>query len=251
MIAVNGLHKSFAGKPVLKEIDFQIQRREVLVLIGPSGSGKSSLLRCIGGLESFQEGQIEVGGTAIRALDLEKISRPEKENLRQLRLKVGMVFQQFNLFPHMTVLGNIIEAPVEVLGLSRDEAVARATQVLDKVSLTAFMDRFPANLSGGEQQRVAIARTLAMQPECVLFDEPTSSLDPEMVGDVLAVMRTLADEGMTMMVVTHEMAFARDVADRILVLDDGRIIESGPPDKIFQSPEHDRTRQFLKRILTR
>ncbi|MDA0691897.1 MAG: amino acid ABC transporter ATP-binding protein [Nitrospinae bacterium] len=251
MIAVNGLYKHFGEKPVLRGIDCHVKKGEVLVLIGPSGSGKSSLLRCIGGLEPFQEGSVQVGKTRVSGTAFKKMSKSETETLRQLRIKVGMVFQQFHLFPHMTVLGNIVEAPMRVLKLSENQAVARAQEVLAKVKMTAFMNRFPASLSGGEQQRVAIARTLAMEPECVLFDEPTSSLDPETVGDVLAVMRFLASEGMTLLVVTHEMSFAREVADRILMLDEGKIIESGSAEEIFQQPKQDRTRTFLQRILNR
>ncbi len=251
MIAVRGLHKRFGEKPLFRGLDFEVKRGEVLVVIGPSGSGKSSLLRCIGGLEPFDLGTIQVGDTVIRGFGRGRLSREERETLRRLRIKVGMVFQQFHLFPHMTVLENLIEAPVQVLQLPRARAVERARGMLRKVNLESFEARNPGSLSGGEQQRVAIARTLAMAPECVLFDEPTSALDPETVGDVLNVMRALAEDGMTMVVATHEMSFAEDVADRVLMLDEGNIIESGSPECIFKNPEHERTRVFLKRILHR
>lgn len=251
MIAIHGLTKYYGHRILFKGIDLEIARGEALVVIGASGSGKSSLLRCIGGLEPFQEGLIRVGPMEIHGKPPEKWSKQDRETLRQMRIKVGMVFQQFNLFPHMTVRQNVTEAPMLVLKKSPNEAAALAHSALEKVNMRPFADRYPASLSGGEKQRVAIARALAMTPECILFDEPTSSLDPETVGDVLAVMRQLAGDGMTMVVVTHEMTFARDVADRILFLDNGTIVESGPPGEIFQNPAHDRTRAFLKRILER
>jgi len=250
MIEINGLHKSYGDKHILRGVDFRIGKGETMILIGPSGSGKSSLIRCIGALESFTQGSIRIG-TDLIPNGNGTLSAREKEQLRKLRQRVGMVFQQFNLFPHMSVLENIIEAPLQVLKLSRDEAIERAHGVLQKVGLKSFADRKPASLSGGEQQRVAIARTLAMRPECILFDEPTSSLDPETVGDVLQVMRDLADEGMTMLAATHEMTFAREAATQVIMLDGGHIIESGSPNKIFHSPEHERTRSFLKRVLAR
>ncbi|PIQ97877.1 MAG: peptide ABC transporter ATP-binding protein [Nitrospinae bacterium CG11_big_fil_rev_8_21_14_0_20_56_8] len=251
MIRVESLQKRFGEKTVLSDLSLEVKRGEVLVIIGPSGSGKSSLLRCIGGLEPFQGGTIAVGEARVSGAEWAHQSRGEREHLRQLRIRVGMVFQQFNLFPHMTVLGNIMEGPIQVLQLPRSEAERRALEMLGKVNLTGFTGRRPASLSGGEQQRVAIARALAMQPECVLFDEPTSALDPETVGDVLAVMRSLAREGMTMLVATHEMSFAREVADRILMVDGGRIIESAPPAEMFANPKHERTQLFLRRILAR
>lgn len=251
MIAIRGLTKHFHGRVLFKGIDLRIGEKDVIALIGPSGSGKSTLLRCIAGLEPFQQGSIHVGDIEVQGTEAHRWTRQDRENIRRARLRVGMVFQQFNLFPHMTALGNVVEAPVHVLRLPRPEAEARARAVLDKVHMLALADRFPASLSGGEKQRVAIARALAMNPECILFDEPTSSLDPEMVGEVLQVMRELAAEGMAMLIVTHEMTFAREVAGQVLVLDKGEIIEKGPPGKIFQDPENERTRLFLKRILTR
>jgi polar amino acid transport system ATP-binding protein len=247
MIAIQGLKKSFSAQPLFKGVDLHIGKGEVMALIGPSGSGKSSLLRCVSGLEPFDQGVVRINAIEIKGTEFRHWSRENREHMR--RARIGMVFQQFNLFPHMTVLENLIEAPIQVLRLSRASAVARAHSVLDKVSMRAFVDRYPAALSGGEKQRVAIARALAMNPECMLFDEPTSALDPEMVGDVLQVLRNLADEGMTMLIVTHEMMFAREVSDRVVFLDKGEIIETGPPEKIFHNPERERTRIFLKRVL--
>ena len=197
----------------------------------------------------FEQGVIRVNTIEIKGAESLHWSREDRENIRKVRIGVGMVFQQFNLFPHMTVLGNVIEAPIHVLRLSRADALARAYSSLDKVNMRDFADRYPASLSGGEKQRVAIARALAMNPECILFDEPTSALDPEMVGEVLQVMRNLANEGMTMLIVTHEMMFAREISHRILVLDKGEIIEMGSPEKIFHNPDCERTRCFLKRVL--
>ena len=248
MIGCLGVEKRFGEKVILDRIGFKVARGEVVVVIGPSGSGKSSLLKCVGGLSPFEHGRIQIGETVIHG-SLSPEGPTAAGTLRALRLKVGMVFQQFHLFPHMSVWQNVIEAPMQVLGLSRGQAEARAKDVLQKVSMDGFAARYPASLSGGEQQRVAIARSLAMQPECLLFDEPTSALDPETVGDVLAVMKDLAREGMTMLVVTHEMRFAGEVADRILMIDRGAIIETGEPAKIFNAPDHERTRAFLKRIL--
>lgn len=249
MITIRGLKKSFGDRPLFKGIDLHVGKGEVIVLIGASGSGKSSILRCIAGLESFEQGLVQVGPCEIKG-NLGG-SREDRENLRKARSRVGMVFQQFNLFPHMSVLGNVTEALTQVLKLPPAEAVERARAVLTKVNMWHHADRWPASLSGGEKQRVAIARTLAMSPECILFDEPTSALDPEMVGEVLQVLRDLAGEGMTMLIATHEMAFAREVSDQILVLDSGEIIEKGSPETIFQNPQHERTRIFLKRVLLR
>ncbi|UCD12650.1 MAG: amino acid ABC transporter ATP-binding protein [Nitrospinaceae bacterium] len=248
MIACLGIEKRFGEKTILNRIGFEVPRGEVVVVIGPSGSGKSSLLKCIGGLSPFDRGLVRIGETKIHG-SLSPEGPPSAATLRELRLKAGMVFQQFHLFAHMTVLQNVIEAPMQVLGLTRKQAKRRAEQVLMKVSMGGLAGRYPASLSGGEQQRVAIARSLAMQPQCVLFDEPTSALDPETVGDVLGVMKELAREGMTMLVVTHEMSFAREAADRVLVLDAGALIETGTPEKIFRAPDHERTRAFLKRVL--
>lgn len=249
MIKISGLTKSFGGHPLFKGIDLHVGKGEVIVLIGASGSGKSSLLRCIAGLEPFEQGTVQIGSIAIKGSDSPDKSREDRENLRQARIKAGMVFQQFNLFPHMTVLGNVMEAPIQVLKLSHTKAVERARSVLTKVNMWDHAERWPENLSGGEKQRVAIARTLAMNPECILFDEPTSALDPEMVGEVLQVLRNLAGEGMTLLIATHEMTFAREVSDQVLMLDKGEIIEKGPPAEIFQNPQQERTRLFLKRVL--
>ena len=240
MIEVRGLHKYYGDLHVLQGIDLDVASQEVVVLIGSSGSGKSTLLRCLNFLEIEDEGEIVIGGTRID---------PRTDDLNAVRQRVGMVFQHFHLFPHRTVLENIIEAPVHVRKLPRAEAMQTARELLDKVGLLDKADAYPAQLSGGQQQRVAIARALAMKPEVMLFDEPTSALDPELVGEVLQVMRALAEEGMTMVVVTHEMGFAREVADRVLVLDGGRILEQGPPEQIFERPSEERTRQFLNQVL--
>lgn len=240
MIKITGLQKSFGSNKVLENIDLEIQRGEVVCLIGPSGSGKSTLLRCINALEKYDSGSITFLGNEIKK---------ESHEIHTLRQKIGMVFQRFNLFPHRTVLENIMEGPVFVKGLSADQAKKEALQLLDKVGLSTKADAWPEHLSGGQQQRVAIARALAMQPEMMLFDEPTSALDPELVGDVLDVMRTLADEGMTMVVVTHEMGFAREVADRVCFLYGGHILESGPASEVLVAPQQPRTQDFLRRVL--
>ena len=239
IIEVRQLRKSFGQREVLAGIDLSIDRGEVVVLIGPSGSGKSTLLRCLNKLEKPTSGQILFGG-----IEVSDDPRP----LRQLRRRVGMVFQSFNLFPHMTALQNVMEAPRTVLRLSREEAEARAMNLLGKVGLSARIHQYPATLSGGEQQRVSIARALAMQPEVMLFDEVTSALDPERVGDVLNVMKELADEGMTMVVVTHEMGFAERVATRVIFADQGSIVEQNTPGEIFRNPQHERTRRFLSQL---
>ncbi|KRT73903.1 MAG: ABC transporter-like protein, polar amino acid transport system ATP-binding protein [Deltaproteobacteria bacterium CSP1-8] len=251
MISVRGLHKSFGKQPLFRGIDLEITKGEVVACIGPSGSGKSTFLRCINGLEPFQQGEIVVGGVELHSLNREKPGRADREAIRKVRLKVGMVFQQFNLFPHMTVLDNIIEAPTRVLRLSRNDATQRAVGLLRRVNLERKIDSHPSELSGGEQQRVAIARALAMKPEAMLFDEPTSSLDPEMVGEVLSVIQALVEEGMTTLIATHEMDFAREVADRIVVFDQGEIVEAGTPEEIFRHPKKDRTLMFLRRVLRR
>jgi polar amino acid transport system ATP-binding protein len=240
MIKVEKLSKSFGQLQVLKDIDLEVKDREVVVLIGASGSGKSTLLRCLNFLETAEGGEITIGD--------EKID-PAKTNLNKMREKVGMVFQHFNLFPHMTVLENIIEAPIHVKKVTRDEATAHAMGLLKKVGLHDKAHFYPDQLSGGQKQRVAIARALAMQPKVMLFDEPTSALDPELVGEVLQVMKDLAREGMTMVIVTHEMGFAREVASRIIMLADGHIIEEGRPEEIFHNPQHKRTQRFLNQIL--
>ncbi|RJQ50479.1 MAG: amino acid ABC transporter ATP-binding protein [Nitrospiraceae bacterium] len=249
MIQVRNLHKYYGEQQLFKGIDLDVQKGEVVVLIGPSGSGKSTFLRCINGLEYFQEGEIHVDGIELHSIERVKPGRKDLEAIRSIRLKVGMVFQQFNLFPHMTVLGNIIEAPVKVLGLGKNPAVENALALLKRINLEGKVNCYPGELSGGEQQRVAIARALAMKPEAMLFDEPTSSLDPETVGEVLSVIKGLVDEGMTTLIATHEMGFAREAADRVVVFDKGDIVETGPPEEIFTSPKVERTKTFLGRIL--
>lgn len=240
MIQVRNLAKSFGKLDVLKNIDLEIKEQEVVVLIGASGSGKSTLLRCLNFLEVAEQGEITIDSETI---DL------AKSNLNKVREKVGMVFQHFNLFPHKTVLENIIEAPVYVKKETKEAASAKALTLLKKVGLADKANYYPEQLSGGQKQRVAIARALAMEPKVMLFDEPTSALDPELVGEVLQVMKDLAREGMTMVIVTHEMGFAREVADRVIMLADGNIIEEGHPNEIFVNPQHERTQRFLNQIL--
>jgi polar amino acid transport system ATP-binding protein len=240
MIEIHDLHKSFGTLEVLKGIDFRVERGEVVCVIGPSGSGKSTLLRCINLLETPTSGRVIVGGVDVTDPDVE---------IDAARRRIGMVFQAFNLFPHLTATANVTIAQRRVLGRNRGEAERIAAANLERVGLADKAAAYPAQLSGGQQQRVAIARSLAMGPELMLFDEPTSSLDPELVGDVLAVMRELAREGMTMVVVTHEMSFAREVADRVAFIDDGVILEEGPPEQVIGDPHHERTRTFLARVL--
>ena len=249
MIKVRNLHKYYGDHHLFKGISLDVKKGEVVVLIGPSGSGKSSLLRCINGLENFQGGEIDVDGIALHSISRPQPSSADMEAIRQVRLKVGMVFQQFNLFPHMTVIENIIEAPVRVLGIARDKAMGDAISFLSRINMANKAEARPENLSGGQQQRVAIARALAMKPEAMLFDEPTASLDPEMVGEVLSVIKDLVNEGMTTIISTHEMGFAREAADRVVVFADGDIIETGAPEDIFTSPKNERTKSFLSRIL--
>jgi ABC-type polar amino acid transport system ATPase subunit len=239
MIKTTNLHKSFGDLEVLKGIDIDINPGEVVVLVGVSGSGKSTLLRCLNFLEKAQEGDIVIDG---RTIDR------KKEDLSKVRAEVGMVFQHFNLFPHKTVLENIIEAPVIVKKEDKEQAKKRAHTLLDKVGLSDKADVYPNKLSGGQKQRVAIARALAMEPKALLFDEPTSALDPELVGEVLGVMKDLANDGMTMVVVTHEMKFAKEVADRIIMLDEGCIIEDANPETFFNHSTNKRTRQFLEMV---
>jgi len=245
-IEVRQLVKRFNGQTVLHGIDLDVAPGEVVAIIGPSGSGKTTLLRSINLLEVPEQGHIKVGDIAIDAsLGLSK----QKQQVRQLRQQVGFVFQNFNLFPHRSVLENIIEGPVIVKGEDKAEAVARARVLLEKVGLQGKETSFPRRLSGGQQQRVAIARALAMRPEVILFDEPTSALDPELVGEVLNTIRALAEEKRTMVIVTHEMSFARDVADRAIFMDQGRIVEQGAASELFRNPQHARTRQFLDKFL--
>lgn len=250
MISISRLNKYFGEHHVLKNIDLTIGQGKVVVIIGPSGSGKSTLLRCINYLETYSEGEITIDGKPMgrKVVNGTSIEIAEHE-LNKTRQEVGMVFQAFNLFPHKTVLQNITMAPQSLKGLDRTEAEALAMNLLRKVGLEDKAHVLPYSLSGGQKQRVAIARALAMQPKIMLFDEPTSALDPEMVGEVLQVMKQLAKEGMTMAIVTHEMRFARDVADEVIVLDKGVIIEHGKPDKIFAAPVHPRTKEFLSKVL--
>ncbi len=240
MILAQDIHKRFGDLEVLKGIDVEVAEREVVCVIGPSGSGKSTLLRCMNALETFEEGHVTICGHDLTG---------SKTNVNAVRRDVGMVFQSFNVFPHIKVIDNLTLAPMKVLKISSAEAQERAHALLEKVGLVDKANVYPTKLSGGQQQRVAIARALAMQPRVMLFDEPTSALDPETVGEVLGVMKTLAEEGMTMMVVTHEMGFAREVADRVLFMDDGVVVEQGPPRQIFEEPQHERTRAFLSKIL--
>jgi polar amino acid transport system ATP-binding protein len=250
MVRIRGLRKKFAGREVLRSIDLDVAPGSVMCIIGPSGSGKSTLLSCINHLERIDGGRLWVAGELVgyRERDGRLHELPERQ-IARMRRKVGMVFQQFNLFPHMTALGNVTEAPVRVRGLPVRQARERAMQLLERVGLAGKHTRFPAQLSGGEQQRVAIARALAMDPQLMLFDEPTSALDAELVGEVLAVMRDLAATGMTMMVVTHELAFAREVGDDLAFMDDGQVVERGHPREVLANPREARTREFLARVL--
>ncbi|AGB42109.1 ABC-type polar amino acid transport system, ATPase component [Halobacteroides halobius DSM 5150] len=240
MIKVKNLHKHFGDLEVLKGIDEEIKQGEVVVVIGPSGSGKSTFLRCLNRLEEPTEGQIKI--------DEEVINSPEAD-INKIRQETGMVFQHFNLFPHKNSLGNIILSPMKVKGMSKEEATKIAYDLLEQVGLKNKAETYPSQLSGGQKQRIAIARALAMQPKVMLFDEPTSALDPEMVGEVLEVMRDLANEGMTMVVVTHEMGFAREVGDRVLFMDEGVVVEEAKPEKLFSNPDQKRTREFLAKVL--
>ena len=240
MIRVNNLHKSFEKNEVLKGINEHIEKGEVVVVIGPSGSGKSTFLRCLNLLEVPTSGEIIFEGKNIT---------DKKVDINKIREKMGMVFQQFNLFPHKTVLDNLTIAPIKVKGVSKADAEKKAKELLDRVGLLNKADAYPSSLSGGQKQRIAIARALAMDPDVMLFDEPTSALDPEMVGEVLNVMKELAKEGMTMVVVTHEMVFAREVGDRILFMDKGNIMEEGTPEEIFSNPKNPRTIDFLSKVL--
>jgi polar amino acid transport system ATP-binding protein len=240
LIAITGLRKDFGASTVLEGVTLDVAEGEVVCIIGPSGSGKSTLLRCVNGLETYQAGSIHVGGQRVDSAG---------PGIRAVRRQVAMVFQRFNLFSHRTALQNVTEGPIFVLGQPRAQAEAAGRALLAQVGLAGKESAYPSKLSGGQQQRVAIARALAMQPRAILFDEPTSALDPELVGEVLVVMRDLARQGMTMMVVTHEIAFAREVADRVVVLDHGRIIEAGPARKVLDAPANPRAEKFLRRVL--
>jgi polar amino acid transport system ATP-binding protein len=250
MVKSEAVHKSFGRLEVLRGIDLEVQPREVMCIIGPSGSGKSTFLRCINHLEKIDAGRLSVDGELVGYV--QKGDRlyelPDREVCKK-RSEIGMVFQRFNLFPHMTALENVIEAPIRVKGEGRDVAVARARQLLERVGLADKIFAYPNQLSGGQQQRVAIARALAMQPKLMLFDEPTSALDPELVGEVLDVMRGLAKDGMTMIVVTHEMGFAREVGDSLVFMDAGVVVEAGKPRDVIANPQHERTKAFLSKVL--
>jgi len=251
IVRVERLEKYFGPNQVLRGIDLEIRQREAVMVIGRSGSGKTTLLRCINFLEEPTIGSVEVDGLRLEADPLHERSRKHLEEIRQIRLRAGMLFQEFNLFPHMTVLGNCIEAPMRVLRWSRDQAVQRAQYYLEVVGLIERQDEYPSRLSGGQKQRVAIARALCMEPKVLLFDEPTSALDPELIGEVLHVMEDLAHGNTTMIVVTHEMHFAEEAADRVVFMEDGLIIEQGPPAQLLREPRHEATIRFLRRFIDR
>lgn len=250
MVEVRDVHKFFGDLHVLKGVSFDIPRGSVTTILGPSGSGKSTILRCINVLEKIQAGSIVVDGQLMGYREVEgKLHELTEKQVAAQRTRIGMVFQRFNLFPHMTALENVMEAPIQVKGTEKGAAKKRAEELLAQVGLADRATHYPSELSGGQQQRVAIARALAMDPELMLFDEPTSALDPELVGEVLAVMKTLATQGMTMVVVTHEIGFAREVSDQVILMDEGQIIESGAPAAIFDNPSHPRTKEFLAKVL--
>ncbi|MET9788420.1 amino acid ABC transporter ATP-binding protein [Streptomyces canus] len=250
MVKAESVHKSFGLVEVLKGIDLEVKQGEVFCLIGPSGSGKSTFLRCINHLEKVNAGRLYVDGELVGYREKgDKLYELKDSEVARQRRDIGMVFQRFNLFPHMTAVDNVMEAPVQVKGMGRSQARERARELLEKVGLADKADSYPAQLSGGQQQRVAIARALAMDPKLMLFDEPTSALDPELVGDVLDVMRDLAESGMTMIVVTHEMGFAREVGDSLVFMDGGVVVESGDPREVLTNPQHERTQAFLSKVL--
>jgi len=250
VVDASHVEKSYGRLDVLKDVSLQVKRGEVVVIVGPSGSGKTTFIRCINHLEKIQKGRILVNGHLIGYRERNgHLVEDSERNIARQRREIGMVFQRFNLFPHLTALGNIIEAPVQVLGIAKDEAIATARSLLERVGLAEKADSYPAQLSGGQQQRVAIARALAMRPSLMLFDEATSALDPEMIGEVLEVMKELARDGMTMIAVTHEMGFAREVANRVVMMDQGRTIEDAEPEAFFTAPRSERTKAFLARVL--
>jgi len=251
IVRLTAIEKYFGSNHVLRGCNLEVYPKETICLIGRSGSGKSTLLRCTNFLEEPTVGTVEVGGLVLEADPLKSRSREHREHIRQIRLAAQMVFQDFNLFPHMNVLANLIEAPMRVRGIKKDEAVATAEKYLERVGLSEKRDAFPARLSGGQKQRVAIARALTMEPKVLLFDEPTSALDPTLVGEVLSVMKELAHGGSTMIVVTHEMAFAREAADRIYFIEEGAFVEAGPPEQVIDRPQDPRTQAFLSRLLAR
>ena len=250
MVEAQSIHKSFGANEVLKGITLEVRTGEVVCLLGPSGSGKSTFLRCINHLEKFNAGRLYVDGELVGYRQQgDRLHELHDKEIARKRTEIGMVFQNFNLFPHMSALSNIIEAPIRVKREPKDEVRARARELLAKVGLAEKADAYPRQLSGGQQQRIAIARALAMRPKLMLFDEPTSALDPELVGDVLAVMRDLATSGMTMIVVTHEIGFAREVADTVVFMDGGVVVEQGPPSEVITNPRHERTKAFLSQVL--
>ncbi len=250
MVKAEGVHKSFGRLEVLKGVSLEVGSGEVTCILGPSGSGKTTFIRCINHLEKIDGGRLWVDGELVGYRQSgDKLHELREAEVARQRAEIGMVFQRFNLFGHMTALENVVEAPIRVKKISKEKAVASAKSLLDRVGLGEKYESYPSQLSGGQQQRVAIARALAMNPKLMLFDEPTSALDPELVGEVLDVMRGLANDGMTMIVVTHEMGFAREAADRVVMMDAGVIIEEGTPEHFFQAPEHERTKQFLSKIL--
>lgn len=250
MISSDNVYKSFGRNEVLKGITLEVAAGEVMCLLGPSGSGKSTFLRCINHLETVDAGELRIDGELVGYREANgKIYEQKPSEVALDRSHIGMVFQRFNLFPHMTAIQNIIEAPVKVLKMSKSEATEEARALLDNVGLLDREDAYPSQLSGGQQQRIAIARALAMKPKLMLFDEPTSALDPELVGDVLAVMRQLADDGMTMVVVTHEIGFAREAGDQLVFMDGGVVVEQGDPREVLANPQHERTKTFLSRVL--
>jgi polar amino acid transport system ATP-binding protein len=250
MVRAEGVHKRFGSNEVLKGIDLEVGRGEVMCILGPSGSGKSTFLRCINHLEKINSGRLSVDGELVGYREAgDKLHELRDKEVTTKRAQIGMVFQQFNLFPHMTALENVTLAPIRVLNVSRDEARKRALTLCERVGLSDKVDAYPVALSGGQQQRVAIARALAMQPKLMLFDEPTSALDPELVGEVLDVIRQLAHDGMTMIVVTHEIGFAREVGDTAVFMDEGVVVESGPPGQVLVNPREERTRTFLSKVL--
>jgi polar amino acid transport system ATP-binding protein len=250
MIRCHDVHKRFGRLEVLRGVSFDVAKGEVVVIAGPSGSGKSTLLRCINHLEAVNKGRVYVDGQPVGYREVKgKFVEKSERDVARMRASIGMVFQRFNLFPHLTALGNVIDAPIHVRKMGRGEALVAGRAMLEKVGLGDKLDAYPAQLSGGQQQRVAIARALAMEPKVMLFDEPTSALDPELVGEVLEVIKSLARDGMTMIVVTHEMGFAREVADRLMFMDEGVIVEEGPPEQFFNNPQHERTKLFLSKIL--
>jgi polar amino acid transport system ATP-binding protein len=250
VLEATAIEKYFGHHHVLRGMSLAVRRHETVMLIGRSGSGKTTFLRCLNFLEEPTAGSVAMGDLRVDADPLRRGSRARNSDIRRLRQQTGMVFQEFNLFPHMTVLQNCIEAPTKVKGLSRDEAISKAERYLDKVQLLEKRDEYPARLSGGQKQRVAIARALCMEPEVLLFDEPTSALDPELIGEVIVVMEQLAHEGSTMIVVSHEMAFAREAADRVLFLEGGVVVEEGPPEQVLDDPQTEECKQFLRRFLS-